>query len=268
MGMWNEFRAVRVGDPVTRSVLPRFEDARGWLTRHRLPLDDESVSLVADRLRARRRGWVFERVVVVVLVVVGWWLLARDQVWRGPDPTLWLAACVGMTVVGDVLRRWVVWSRWDRGARAALAVRMVSLNPPTWGDLVGMRAVRRAAVLLCAGVAVAVATFATSGATAGATAGLLVFAAAVHPAALLEVARRRPVAADSEEAIAINDRLRGEEADRAATLGLFWVVLVPVVDGGPDLTLSLVAFVWYLFVVSAVRHRYAYELVDGGLVAR
>lgn len=251
-----------------RNVLPRFEDSRGWLTRHRLPLDDDSVGLVADRLAARRRGWVFEQVAVVVLFVTAWWLLARDQVWRGPDLTLWVSVSVTLAVVGDVLRRWVVWYRWDRSARAALSVRMALLNPPTWGDLVGRRAIRRAGVLLCAAAALVVVSYSSSGAKAAATTGALVLAAAVHPAALLEIARRRPVAADSEGAIAINDRLRGEEADRAATLGLFWVVLVPVVDAGSDLTLTLIAFVWYLFVVSAVRHRYAYEQVDGELVAR
>lgn len=251
-----------------RDVVRGPESAGEWLARHRLPATEESVGLVAGRLRARREGWLFERLVVLAVFVPAWWLLARDQVWRGPDLTVWVWVCVAMTVVGDVLRRWRVWARWDRRSRAALAVRMASLNPPTWDDLVSRRAVRRAGLLLCAGVALAVVTYSSSGAVAGATTGFLVLAAAVHPAALLELARRRPVVADSEVAIAINDRLRGEEADRAATLGLFWVVLAPVVDGGSDVTLTLVAFVWYLYVVSAVRHRYAYEQVGGELVAR
>jgi hypothetical protein len=47
-----------------------------------------------------------------------------------------------------------------------------------------------------------------------------------------------------------------------------WVVVAPVVASGYNLAAPLVAFVWYLWVVSAVRHRYAWENVGGYLVAR
>jgi hypothetical protein len=249
-------------------LLQRRETAQEWLVRHRVPTNDETVALVSQRLRARRRGLLFEWLVAVAVFLPGWWLLAGDQLWDGPDLMPWVWVPVTMAVVGDVLRRWLLWSRWDRRSRAAQTVRMASLSPPTWDDLVGTRTIHRAAVLLVAGLALAIATYWSDGAVAAATAGLLVLAAAVHPAALLEVARRRPVTADSETAIAVNDRLRGEEADRAAKLGLFWVVLVPVISGGSDVTLTMVAFVGYLFVVSSVRHRYAYEQVGGKLVAR
>jgi hypothetical protein len=252
-----------------REVVRRPEDARQWLARHQLPIDDVSVALVADRLRARRRGWPLDWVVALAVFLPGWWLLAHDQLWEdGPDLTPWLWVPVTLVVVVDVLRRWVVWTRWDRRSRAALTTRMATLSPPSWDDLVGARAIRRAAVLLCAGLALAIVTAFSAGVLEGGLTGLFVLAAAVHPAALLEVARRRPVAADSETAIAVNDRLRGEEGNRAAILGLFWVVLAPLVEGGPDVTLTLAAFVGYLFVVSAVRHRYAYEQVGGEVVAR
>lgn len=245
------------------------EDARQWLARHRLPIDDVSVALVADRLRARRRGWPVDGLVMLAVFLPGWWLLAHEQLWDdGPDLLPWLWAPVTLVVVVDVLRRWVVWTRWDRRSRAALTTRMATLSPPTWDDLVGARAILRAAVLLVAGLALAVVTAFTASALEGTLAGMFVVAAVVHPALLLEVARRRPVTADSEAAMAVNDRLRGEEGNRAATLGLFWVVMAPLVEGGSDVTLTLAAFVGYLFVVSAVRHRYAYEQVDGELVAR
>jgi hypothetical protein len=244
------------------------ESAPEWLARHRLPAGEETVALVSGRLRARRRGWPVDGVVVLTVVLAGWWLLADDQLWDGPDLMPWLWVPVAAVVVGDVLRRWLVWARWDRRARAAQTVRVASLSPPTWDDLVGTRAIRGAVLLLGAGLAIAIATYWSDGAVAATMSGVLVLAAAVHPAVLLEVARRRPVTADSETAIAVNDRLRGEEANHAATFGLFWVVLVPVVSGRSDLTLSLVVFVGYLFVVSMVRHRYAYEQVNGELVAR
>jgi len=244
------------------------EDARQWLARHRLPADDTTLAFVTERLRARRRGWFVERLVVSAAVLVGWWALARGQLWSGPDLVAWVPLVVTASVVADVLRHSVVWGRWDRRLLAAQPVRVASLRRPTWDDLVGRRAVMRAAVLLAVVLLVAVRTYAWTGEAEAVVMAYLVVVAGLHPAALLEVARRRSVPAGDETALAVNDRLRGEEANHAATDGMFWVVLAPVVVWGSNVTVPILVFLGYLVAVSAVRHRYAYEQIDGRLMAR
>jgi hypothetical protein len=244
------------------------QDARGWLARHSLPTDERTVAVVEERLASRRRGWVMEAFVYLVLVLTGWWLISRDQ----PD---WGAGIVGYlwvpvigAVTADIARRHVVWGRWDRRLLATMPVRVASLRAPTWDDLVGERAVRRAVVLLATGLLFATWVQERQGALAAWTTAFLTGAAVVHSVVLLELARRRPTPAGDEAALAVNDRLRGEEARQAVTVGLFWVVLAPAVAGGSNVTWTLVFFVGYLLVVRAMRQRYAYEQVDGELVAR
>jgi hypothetical protein len=246
----------------------RREDAQQWLARHRLPADEATVAFVAERLRSRRRGWLAERLVTGTLLLVGWWLLARDQVSFGPESLGWVPVAVTIAMAVDVLRRWLIWGWWDRRLMATQAVRVASLSRPTWDDLVGRTAVWRAGALLGAVLLIAVGASVWAGAAKAAFMAYFVLLAAVYPAVLLEVARRRSPPAGDEVALAVNDRLRGEEANSAATDGLFLVVLAPVVAWGSNVTVSLAVFVGYLFVVSAVRHRYAYEQVEGQLVAR
>jgi hypothetical protein len=255
MGIWSDMRGR--------------EDARMWLARHRLPADDATVALVARRLRARRRGVWLDMLVYTGVVVVGWWALAHDQLWEGPDLTVWLAVVVTGSVAGDVVRRWVMWSRWDRRQLAEQQVRVASLRRPSWDDLVGTRFVRRAAVLVGVVLLLAVEGYRQTGAAEAAVMVFIVLAAPVHVGLLLEVARRRALPAGNEVALAVNDRLRGEEANHAATDGLVWVVLAPVVVWNSNLALPLIVFVGYLYTVHVIRHRYAYELAaDGHLVAR
>ena len=246
----------------------RHEDARGWLARHRLPADDSTVALVAERLRARRRGWLIDRFVFTGVALVGWWALARDQLFSDTDLTAWLPVVVGGCVAGDVVRRWVMWSRWDRRELAAQQVRVASLRRPTWDDLVGRRFVQRAAVLVGVVLLAAVEGYRRTGAAEAAAMAFVALAAAAHVVLLLEVARRRPLPAGDEVALAVNDRLRGEEANHAATDGLIWVVLAPVVVWGSNVTVPILVFIGYLYAVSAVRHRYAYVQAGGQVVAR
>ena len=138
-------------------------------------------------------------------------------------------------------------------------------------DLVGRRFVHRAAGLLGVALLVAVGAYLAGAADAAEAAVMayLVLAAAVHCGVLLEVARRRPLPAGDEVALAVNDRLRGEEADHAATDGLIWVVLAPVAVWATNLAMPTLVFIGYVFAVRVVRHRYAYETAaDGHLVAR
>jgi hypothetical protein len=253
---------------LVRDGLHPFEDAPAWLARHRLPDDERTVAFVDERLRARRRGWPAEALVMGLMVAAGWWLLARDQVAWGGDLTAAVWMATGVAVTADIVRRHVVWGRWDRRLLATMPVRVASLRAPTWDDLVGERAVRRAVVLLAAGLLFATWVQERQGALAAWTTAFLTGAAAVHSVVLLELARRRPTPAGDETALAVNDRLRGEEARHAVTVGLFWVVLAPAVAGGSNVTWTIVFFVGYLLVVRAMRHRYAYVQVDGELVAR
>ena len=97
----------------------------------------------------------------------------------------------------------------------------------------------------------------------------IALSAAAHVVLLLEIAQRRPLPAGDEAALAINDRLRGEEANHAATDGLIWVVLAPLVVWSSNVTVPILVFIGYLYTVHVVRHRYAYELAaDGHLMAR
>jgi hypothetical protein len=250
-------------------VVPRREDARAWLARHRLPGDDRTVALVAERLGARRRGWALELSVYVLVVLAGWWLVSRDQLdwgWNG-DFTPFCFAIAGL-VTGDIARRWIVWGRWDRRLGVGLPVRVADLRRPAWDDLVSTRAVRRAVVLVASGVLFAWWRWGVDGAQIGATTLFIVVAGTLHAGVLLELACRRSVPAGDETALAVNDRLRGEEARHAVMSGLFLVALAPAVSGASNYTWTLVFFVGYLFVLRAVRHRYAYEQVDGRVVAR
>jgi hypothetical protein len=255
MGMWKQARGS--------------EDARQWLSRHRLPVNDATVDLVARRLRARRRGWWIDRLVFTGMALVGWWALAQDQLWSGRDLTAaWLPVVVTGCVAGDVVRRWVMWSRWDHRELAAQQVRVASLRRPTWDDLVGRRFVQRAAVLVGVVLLVAVEGYRQTGAAEAAAMAFIALSAAAHVVLLLEIAQRRPLPAGDEAALAVNDRLRGEEANHAATDGLIWVVLAPVVVWGSNVAVPSLVFIGYLYAVSAVRHRYAYEQIHGRLVAK
>ena len=259
MGMRDVVRGL-----VQRDVQWR-ERARLWLSWHRLPADDAAVGFVAERLRARRRGLAVSVLVALGIVGLSWWG------W-GLDGRAGWVAVVTAWVACDTARRRLVWHRWDRRMIAARSVRVTTLSEPTWDDLVGRRALHRAAVLLGAALAVAVAGYPLSGALAAGVAAFLVVAAAVHAGALLEVARRRPMPAGDELALAVNDRLRGEEAREGAGQGLSLLVFVPLVVSGQHVVLlaalSVLLCGGLAYVSAGARHRYAYELVEGELVAR
>jgi hypothetical protein len=241
--------------------------AREWLARHRLPADEATVGFVAERLRARRRGWLVSLVVGYGIVGLTWWQWGIDV--ERPGWTLTLLVALG---AADLARRWLVWSRLDRRLIAARPVRATTLSPPSWADLVGPRALRRAAVLLGAGLVVAVAAYPLSGPTAAGLAAFVVVAVAAHAGLVLELARRRPMPAGDETALAVNDRLRGEEAGKGAESVVAVAVFVPMAVSGSDVTvfvsLAVPFFVAGMYTLQAARHRYAYEFVDGELVAR
>ena len=243
------------------------ERARGWLAYHRLPADDATVGFVAERLRARRRGGTVPLVVGLAVVGLSWR-------WHGLDGrgTGWFLTVVTAWVAGDTARRWLVWHRWDRRMIAARSVRVTRLSPPSWEDLVGRRALRRAAVLLGSWLVVAVVAYPLSGPAAAGLAAFLVVAAALNAGVLLEVARRRPMPAGDETALAVNDRLRGEEAKKGAEQGLLPMMFVPMAVSGTNVmvlgSLSVLFFAGLMYTVESTRHRYAYEQVGGELVER
>jgi hypothetical protein len=158
MGMTHTLRG-------TANELRWREGARAWLARHRLPMDEATVGFVAERLRARRRWRRVSTAALCTIVVLLAWLLGRYEV--GDDAGfVSLVAVVAAVVGGDVVRRRLLWHRWDRRLIAAQSVRVAMLNPPSWEDLVGPRALRRAAVLLGAGLLLVLVALPVSGPSA------------------------------------------------------------------------------------------------------
>jgi hypothetical protein len=247
------------------------ENAVHWLARHRLPATPGALQLVGERLRERRVarvGAYVARINLLVLVVIGILLLSdsggllEDR--RIPLGFVGLAPLIVINIACDVGVRRLVWRRWDRRLAERLRMRLAPVGQPDWYDLVGRRAVLRAAALLAAGVAYAGWLWVDRGPISAGAAAFLVAAAAIHSVALLEVARRRPVIAGDVEALAIDDRLRGEEAGSPAADGLGWIAVMPVV--ALDDPLSFLFMLGYLYTAAGVWHRYAYVTGADGVV--
>ena len=169
------------------------EDARQWLSRHRLPANDATVDLVTRRLRARRRGWWIDRARVHGRGC--WWAGGRWRTTRsGPGGPHGCLAARGR----HGLRR--------RGRRAALGD-VEPLGPPGARGAAGAgrvaaasdlgrprrpRFVRRAAVLVGVVLLVAVEAYRQTGA---AEAAAMVFIALARAAHVVPAARDRSAAA-------------------------------------------------------------------------
>lgn len=244
--------------PVTATAAER--RARVWLFEQKLPADEQSVALVVERHGVRRRaGFVL---VVIVGAVVGGAVVAALRV----DSRAFLPSLVvtfAVVPAGALLTQVFLWRRSDRRVAGWFESRLAPLRPPTWRDLVGPAAPRRAAALLLVLLLGAGIVAALGEAALAAGIVVAVLGSCLCAVGTVEFARRRPVVVGDASSYEVDNRFRGEQAKEAAEQ---LYMLFPLINGmsllsedsnGKYVGLSLGIFVAasHWLVVRSVRPR-------------
>ena len=235
--------------------MPSLDRARWWLDRHRLR-GIEPTPLLAARLAARRAGIRAEiaTIAIVILGMLAWSFVVR---WgKGSDDPgagdfAWLASFYVALIAGMAVGFW--WQRrTEQPLLAAMTVRSAHPAATSPVRLLGRRRLTAAIAVNGGGlvVGVAVAVLATTERERAIGLAVLVGVAvlATLGTLILAIVLRRPSLAEDSDSLAVDDRLRLEDAKRALVPYALPIGLIAALDS----TLSpLVAWLFRGYVVAA-----------------